>query len=111
MPTGSIIKYIELHHAVANATAGSAIVLTNFGYTLNNGALVIPASVGGDTQRNQIIHMSKFAVSADGAVTRVYRFKIPKQFQRLREGMRWTFGWNNSATLTSSILCIYKFYS
>ncbi len=79
-------------------------------YTVNNAAGLDPTTVGGDTARNQVIHQSKYAIGPDSNGSRVYRFKIPKKFQRIREGRRWTFTWRTSATVTSSIMSIYKVY-
>ncbi len=110
VPTGAIIKYIEVHHALANATAGNVIVDTAFQYTVNNATGIDPVTVGGSTARNQVLHMSKFAVGPNQNQNRIYKFKIPAKFQRVREGRRWVFSFRLSGTLTHSLLAIYKFY-
>lgn len=111
VPTGCIIKYIEVQQAIGALVIGTpCFINTSFQYTLGGQTAKDPIVIGGDTQRNQVLHQTLFQVGADGSNSRVYRFKIPKRFQRIKEGMKWTFSWRTSATASSAMQIIYKFY-
>ncbi len=110
VPTGAIIKYIELHFSAGNQTAVVSHITTAFQYTLQNGTGIDPILVGGHLGRNQVMHMSKYAIGPNQNGNRVYRFKIPKAYQRVREGRRWIFSWRTTGTINFSMMTIYKFY-
>ncbi len=110
VPTGSIIKYFEVMFAASNVVAAPCFVNCTLQYTLNPQAAIDPNAVGGDPQRNQVLHMDLFTIGQFQNSTHKFKFKVPKQFQRLREGMRWKLTWRNSATVNRECLIIYKFY-
>ncbi len=110
VPTGSIIKFVEVQFSITNVTVGNVYVNTSFGYTLGGQSIKDPRALGGETQRNQIIHQAQFGIGTDQNFTRTFRFRIPKQFQRLREGMKWNFVWANNESVNTQTQVIYKFY-
>ncbi len=110
VPTGSSLKYIEVQFAVNNAVAVPAYVTCSLQYKLGGQSFVDPSVAGGSNQRNQILHMDMYSVGQDQNSNHKFKFKIPKQFQRMREGMIWGLVWNNSVTVNRRILVIYKFY-
>ncbi len=110
VPTGSIIKYIEFQLALNNGTPVPCYVNVAIQYLLESQGVVDPDSVGGSGKRNQTLHMEMFSVGADQNSNHKFRFKVPKRFQRLREGMQWQFVWNNTATVNRKLQIIYKFY-
>ncbi len=110
-PTGCIIKYIEIQTAQHVGAANAAVyVNATIQYKLDGQAFIDPQTVGGAKQRNQVLHMQLFNVGHDQNSTRVYRFKVPKQFQRLKVGMSWAFVWATDTTIGQSSQIIYKFY-
>lgn len=110
VPTGSIIKYVEVQFSLTNVTSANIYVNTTFGYRLAGQVVVDPVLIGGNNKRNQIIHMSQNGIGTNQNFNRTFRFKIPKQFQRLREGMLWDFTWRNNASVNAQTQVIYKFY-
>ncbi len=110
VPTGSIIKYIEVQFAANNPTAAAGYITCSIQYRLDGQGFIDPSVVGGNPQRNQVLHMDLFAVAQDQNSTHKFRFKVPKQFQRIRDGMLWALVWNNNITVNRRILVIYKFY-
>ncbi len=110
VPTGSVLKYIEIQFACVNLAAAAAIINTSIQYVLPGQNALDPITVGGDNKRSQVLHLDMFASGDSQSVNRQYKFKIPKRFQRLSEGMSWTFSFRNSGTVTASMQMIYKFY-
>ncbi len=110
VPTGAILKYIEVQVATVNATASPSIINTVVQYTLPGQVAIDPVAVGGNNRRNQVLHMDIFSAGEGQNSNRIYKIKIPKRFQRLSEGMKWTFALRNSVTITFSMQIIYKFY-
>ncbi len=110
VPTGSIIKYFEVQFASSNVVLTPCFINCTIQYRLAGQTAINPNSMGGSNQRNQCLHMDLFTVGEGQNSTHKFRFKVPKGFQRIREGMRWTLTWSNSATVNRQTQCIYKFY-
>ncbi len=110
VPTGSIIKYFEIQFAAVNAVNTPIYLNCTIQYTLGGQTPIDPNTVGGHEQRNQVLHMDLFSVGQLQNSNHKFKFKVPKKFQRLREGMDWTLTWSNSGTINRSFQCIYKFY-
>jgi len=108
--TGSIIKFIEVQFALANVLEGACFVNCTVQYTLSSQTVVDPDQVGGNQQRNQVLHQDMFSVGGFQNSTHKFKFKIPKKFQRVREGMDWVLVWSNSAAVTRNVQTIYKYY-
>ncbi len=110
VPTGSIVKFIEIQYAVQNLTA-----LANFMFvsvqSLNSGQTVIaPNVVGGNPQRNQVHYQMVRGTGPNQNSNYVIRFKIPKKYQRVREGSSWNFRVESTTTFSDVVQVIYKFY-
>ncbi len=110
VPTGSLIKYIEIQLAIANVVEAACFVNVAIQYRLSTQTAVDPDLVGGNPQRNQVLHQELFSVGGFQNSTHKFKFKIPKKFQRMREGQIWTLAWRNSATVSREVQAIYKFY-
>ncbi len=111
VPTGSIIKYIEVQFAATNVVSTPCFINCTLQYLVAGQAVINPNAVGGSNQRNQVLHMDMFTIGANQNSTHKFKFKIPKKFQRLRAGMEWQLAWTNSATVNRQMQAIYKFYS
>ncbi len=110
VPTGSIIKAFYIDYCVTNLVAISffhdvSIQLLHTGQTA-----VSPLVVGGSPQRNQVFFQKVYSVGKEQSSTLAFWFKVPKKFQRVREGDKWQFVVNGSAVYTDRLKVIYKFY-
>lgn len=110
VPTGSIIKYIEAQIAISNPSSITCFINCTLQYILGGQSFIDPIAVGGNVQRNQVLHMDMYSVGVDQNSNHKFKFKIPKQFQRLREGMSWAIVINNTASMIRNYQMIYKFY-
>ncbi len=110
VPTGSIIKYILFELTVGNSTLANVFAHVAIQYLLTGQGNVSPNIVGGSGQRNQVLHQDMFAVQQSQNTNRQYKFKIPKKFQRLREGMSWRLILQADLLTSSAGQIIYKFY-
>ncbi len=110
VPTGSIVKYFEIQHAMINIGETAPMIHASIQLIHDGQAIVGPDVVGGSDRRNQVFYQSLYGSSADSNTNHVIRFKIPKRFQRVRAGDDWIYVWKNSNTVTSSLQIIYKFY-
>ncbi len=111
VPTGSIVKYIEVQFAISNLVSTPCYITCSLQYTLAGQSPKDPVSIGGNNQRNQVLHMDMYSVGANQNSNHKFRFKIPKKFQRVREGMNWALTWATNVTVNNQTLVIYKFYS
>lgn len=110
VPTGSVVKYIEIQYSVLNLAAVACFQNATI-QRLDSGQLPIdPRSVGGNPQRNQVLHQDLKCISTLTNVNRILRFKIPKKYQRVREGSSWYFSVITDAVTTDACQVIYKFY-
>ncbi len=110
VPTGAMVKFIEIQFCVANLVAvacyiNCTIQLRHSGQTAQD-----PDTIGGNKQRNQVFHQDLYTVGLNQNSTHKFKFKIPKKFQRVREGDDWLLTWKNSASVNQSAQIIYKFY-
>ncbi len=110
VPTGSIVKYIEVHFAAHNVVSTPCYVNCTLQYTESGQSFIDPDLLGGHPQRNQCLHMDLFSVGTDQNSTHKFKFKIPKGLQRIREGRRWGLDWNTTASINRKVQFIYKFY-
>ncbi len=109
VPTGSTVKFIEVQFAISNLVSTPCYINCTLQYKLKGQFFIEPNKVGGDAQRNQVLHMELFSVGANQNSNHKFKFKIPKQFQRVRDDMDWSLTWQNSATVNREIQVIYKF--
>ncbi len=110
VPTGSIIKFIEIQFSWTNLVSISHFLHMSIQHLRANQASVSPLLVGGDPQRNQVFWQMMRATGKDQNANIVVRFKIPTSFQRVRAGDKWDFVFNGSAVYTNAMQVIYKFY-
>jgi len=110
VPTGNIIKAFEVQFAANNPGALPLFLNCTIQYTLGNQSFIDPGLMGGNNQRNQCLHMDLFSVGEDQNSTHKFKFKVPKKFQRLREGMVWGLVWRTSGSVNRMVQIIYKTY-
>lgn len=110
VPTGSIIKYFEIQYSCANLVSVALFLHMSIQQTRSGQIAIAPNAVGGDPQRNQVHFLKMSQIGKDQNANYIFRFKIPKKFQRVREGDNWKFVWANDQICTDALQVIYKFY-
>ncbi len=110
VPTGSILKYFEVQFAISNLVSTPCYINCTIQYKLVGQTFLDPVLVGGDKQRNQVLHMDMYSVGNNQNSNHKFKFKIPKQFQRVRDGMQWGVVFRTNATINRQMQVIYKFY-
>lgn len=108
VPTGSRISGFEFQFAVSNVVLTPCFLNCSIQYVLNNQVAQDPDLLGGNPQRNQVLHQDLFTVGEGQNSTHKFKIKIPQKFQRIREGMSWLMVWSNSATVNRTTQIIYK---
>lgn len=68
---------------------------------------VAPNVVGGNPQRNQVFHQSLRVLGQLQNMNYSYTFKVPKKYQRIREGDAWAFVYQSSQIWTDAVQVIY----
>lgn len=110
VPTGSLIKYIEFQMSFYNGTNAAVFVHLTIQRIHEGQTPISPLLVGGDPQRNQVFHQDLFNIGQLQNVNRKYRFKVPKKYQRVREGDKWQLVYQGDVVHSSVGQFIYKFY-
>ncbi len=110
VPTGSVVKYIEIHYAVSNLVNVTVKQDICIQYTRSGQTSINPNAVGGNPQRNQVLYQRMFFVGTNQNNNPIYRFKIPSKFQRVREGDSWIFTTVGDVVHSNAMKAIYKFY-
>ncbi len=111
VPTGSVISKFTLQSTWANLVSVNCVVH----YTIqiirgSQVAFVHPQLVGGDNQRNQVFFSMMRNIGADQNFNINMNFKIPKKFQRIREGDQWTIFWIANSVTQRTAQYIYTFF-
>lgn len=109
VPTGAKIQAIKVCYSASNlATVGIEVGVV-LQYRLSGQSSIDPLAVGGHAQRNQVLKTWHKGIAQDDSLNINEWIKIPKKFQRLREGMSWTLSASsNSVARTESMMFIYK---
>ncbi len=109
-PTGSIVKYFEIQLALGQIVAGSTQV--HIAIMQIHSSQTIPGAnvIGGSNQRNQVFLQHLYQLGENQTFNRTFKFKVPKSYQRIREGDHWVLQITTDGTLTQTVQIIYKFY-
>ncbi len=110
VPTGCVLKYIEIQTCLANLAAGAVFFHFIIQRTHAGQGALGGNGVGGTAQRNQVFFQKMVVIGFNQNGNFTFRFKIPRKFQRVREGDTWSFGTTSGGTHTSGTQIIYKFY-
>lgn len=110
VPTGAVIKAIEFQYAIQNLVNVAAFAWLVIQRTDNGQTRIAPDVVGGNPQRNQVLHQELFSVGQNQNVNRKILLKIPSKFQRVKEGSQWTMSVKCDQVHTAAAQIIYKFY-
>ncbi len=110
VPTGSVIKYFEIQWSASNLVVVTAFLHMSIQLLRANQTALSPLVVGGNMQRNQVFYQEVLSMGQFQNVNRKWRFKVPKKFQRVREGDTWVFNTNGDVVYADVSQVIYKFY-
>ncbi len=110
VPTGAIVKWIEIHFSWTNLVSISHFMHMSIQHLRSGQASISPLLVGGDPQRNQVNWQMMRAIGKDQNANIVIKFKVPLSMQRVRDGDKWDFVFNGSTVYTNATQVIYKFY-
>ncbi len=94
---------------ITNAVNQTAYINCLLQYNVAGQTVLDPDLVGGNPQRNQVMHQELFSVGFNQNSTHKFKLKIPKKYWRMREGMAWNLVWSNSNTVNRRLQIIYKF--
>lgn len=109
VPTGSIVEFIEFQLGMVNLISVSCFIHVAIEQTHSGQSVVDPRVVGGDPQRNQVFHQQMFTIGQNQNSNHIFRFKVPRKFQRVREGDTWQLVTVGDVVHTSACQTIYKF--
>lgn len=110
VPTGSVIKFIEIQYSANNLVNTSSFLHLAVQYTNAGQTPLSPNVVGGNPQRNQVFWQMLISLGLNQNQNRVIKFKIPPKYQRIREGTSWFVSQTGTAIWTKAIQVIYKAY-
>ncbi len=110
VPTGAIMKSITIMGGVTNLVNATMFVAMSLQLLRSGQSQVDPLSVGGSPQRNQVFWTSYKMIGQSQNSNMNLTFKIPKRFQRCREGDNWKLVVNADLVSGQSFYVIYKFY-
>ncbi len=109
VPTGSRIAAFNIRFAAVNIVGGALFLHIAIQLVHNAQTVVDPQLVGGNPQRNQVFYQDMRSIGINQNMNWAILFKIPKRFQRVREGDRWEFVWKATNTVTATNQIIYKY--
>lgn len=110
VPTGSVIKFIEIQFSAVNLVSVAAYMHVSIQHLRSGQSPIAANAVGGNPQRNQVHFQKMYTLAPDQNQNFVFRFKIPKKYQRVRDGDVWQFVNYCDQTHTAAMQVIYKFY-
>ncbi len=107
VPTGAKIRTIVVQFPIGNILASSLVIHVALQYILSGQTAIAPNVVGGNPQRNQVLHQFVRSVGQFQNANISYTLKIPKRFQRMKESMQWMFSVTSSASAVQTAQIIY----
>lgn len=112
VPTGSTITdiYVWLTQTNLVSVANTSAVTMQM-VQAGQAGTVNPFSMGGNSQRNQIYKTKFHMLGKDQNVNTAWHFKVPRKYQRMREGQIWRLTTNCTQIRTEACMAIYKIQS
>ncbi len=110
VPTGSVLKYIDIRFSISNLVLVAMFCHLLVWQKRTGQGSINPNAVGGNPLRNQVFHQDMFMVGQNQNTNRTIRFKIPKQFQRVRDGSEWQLVVRAHQTNNNAAQFVYKYY-
>ncbi len=110
VPTGAVVKYITILASFTNLVSISALLHFNVVCQRSGMVTPTPGAVGGEPTRNTVIHTAMMFIGKEQNTNIRLQIKIPKIYQRIREGDQYVLAYRTDAVFASATQVIYKFY-
>ncbi len=110
VPTGSMITSIDIQASFANLVGIASFLFLTVQHLRSGQGNIDPQAIGGDPQRNQVHLQLQRSLGMNQNRDFHIRFKIPKKYQRVREGDLWRLVTKGDTIRTDAYQIIYKFY-
>ena len=110
VPTGAVVKSIDIQCAFSNLVSVSALLFLTIQLKRDGQTTLAPNAQGGSPGRNRVFYTRMVFLGEDQNSNYHFRFKVPKKFQRIREGDQWNIAYTCNQVYTSATQAIYKFY-
>ncbi len=110
VPTGAKVMSVTIMLAFTNLVSVSSLLHLHVVCTRSGQPVVAPGAVGGDPNRNTVIHTMMKFLGQDQNSNFVFQLRIPKIYQRVRLGDRFLLVYQTDTVFASATQVIYKFY-
>jgi len=110
VPTGARVMSVLVMATFSNLVGISALLHFDLQCHRANTPIVVPGVQGGNPERNTVIHTRMFFIGQNQNTSLMFRVKIPRIYQRIREGDSFNIVYRCDAIFTSATQVIYKFY-
>ncbi len=110
IPTGAKIMSVDIQLAFSQLVSQT----TNIAFAIEvigpSQGVVTPNAQGGNSMRNQVIYTKNFFVGREQNTNFHIRVKIPRVYQRVKEGTLYIIVSRGDTVFASVTQAIYKFY-
>ncbi len=110
VPTGAKVMSFLLMATYSNLVAVSSLMHFHVQFRRSGTAVVTPGVVGGNPLRNTVTTTRMFFIGKEQNTTMVILVKVPRIYQRIREGDIWSILYSSDTVFASATQAIYKFY-
>ncbi len=110
VPTGCSVMSVLLMLTFTNLVEISSLLHLNIQCRRNGTGAITPGVVGGNPERNTVIYTQMVFLGKNQNNNFMFRVKIPKIYQRIREGDNWQIRYRADTVFASATQVIYKFY-
>lgn len=107
VPTGTRVDEIYVNFMSSNIVGGALFQYISMQYTLTGQTSIDPRVVGGNPLRNQVMYQDAYSIGINQNANRSFKFKVPRRFQRIKEGMSIILVTNATNTTTKAVQIIY----
>jgi len=111
VPTGVIVKALDIQFNMSNTGQQTTSIVMSLQHLHAGQSIIDPRTQGGNPQRNQVFFTKSLFIGENQQVNTHIKFKIPKKYQRVREGDKWTWVFVADEAFSAQNLIIYKTYS
>ncbi len=110
VPTGAKVTSFIIFACFTNLVSVSALLHMNVQFLRSGQGAITPGAIGGNAQRNQVVATVMKFLGKDQNSNFTFQVKVPKIYQRIREGDVWRLTYVVDAVFASATQALYKFY-
>lgn len=111
VPTGAIVTGFDIQVGFANLVSIASFVWVTVQHLRSGQTAIDNQGVGGNAQRNQVHLQLQRTLGQNQNRDFHLNFKIPKKYQRVREGDEWRICLKSDTIRTEAVQIIYKHYT